>query len=52
MGKGRLYVDERTVDVDVGRLRKSISRAREVNPIRTVRGMVYSFDERFGAVKA
>ncbi len=44
-----VYVDERTVDVHVGRLRKSISRAREVNPIRTVRGMGYSFDERFGA---
>jgi len=47
-----VYVDERTVDVHVGRLRKSISRAREVNPIRTVRGMGYSFDERFGAAVA
>lgn len=47
-----VYVDERTVDVHVGRLRKTISRAREANPIRTVRGMGYSFDERFGALKA
>ncbi len=47
-----VYVDERTVDVHVGRLRKSINRARETNPIRTVRGMGYSFDERFGAVQA
>jgi two-component system phosphate regulon response regulator PhoB len=47
-----VYVDERTVDVHVGRLRKSISRAREVNPIRTVRGMGYSFDERFGAASS
>jgi two-component system, OmpR family, phosphate regulon response regulator PhoB len=47
-----VYVDERTVDVHVGRLRKTISRARESNPIRTVRGMGYSFNERFGAVNA
>ncbi len=43
-----VYVDERTVDVHVGRLRKSLSRGRESDPIRTVRGMGYSFDERFG----
>lgn len=43
-----VYVDERTVDVHVGRLRKSVSRGRETDPIRTVRGMGYSFDERFG----
>jgi two-component system, OmpR family, phosphate regulon response regulator PhoB len=47
-----VYVDERTVDVHVGRLRKSINRARETNPIRTVRGVGYSFDERFGAINA
>jgi two-component system, OmpR family, phosphate regulon response regulator PhoB len=43
-----IYVDERTVDVHVGRLRKSLSRGREPDPVRTVRGMGYSFDERFG----
>src|SRR5260221_12807031 len=43
-----IYVDERTVDVHVGRLRKSLSRGRENDPLRTVRGMGYSFDERFG----
>jgi two-component system, OmpR family, phosphate regulon response regulator PhoB len=43
-----IYVDERTVDVHVGRLRKSLKRGREPDPIRTVRGMGYSFDERFG----
>lgn len=42
------YIDERTVDVHIGRLRKSISRSRERDPIRTVRGMGYAFDERFG----
>lgn len=43
-----VYVDERTVDVHVGRLRKAINRGREKDPIRTVRGSGYAFDERFG----
>jgi two-component system phosphate regulon response regulator PhoB len=41
------YIDERTVDVHVGRLRKALSRGRESDPIRTVRGAGYSFNERF-----
>ena len=41
-------IDERTVDVHVGRLRKALSRAREADPIRTVRGAGYAFDETFG----
>jgi two-component system, OmpR family, phosphate regulon response regulator PhoB len=41
------FVDERTVDVHVGRLRKSLSRGKERDPIRTVRGAGYAFDERF-----
>lgn len=41
-------IDERTVDVHVGRLRKSLSRGREVDPLRTVRGAGYAFDETFG----
>jgi two-component system, OmpR family, phosphate regulon response regulator PhoB len=41
-------VDERTVDVHVGRLRKNLARGREIDPIRTVRGAGYAFDERFG----
>ena len=41
-------IDERTVDVHVGRLRKAIARGRERDPIRTVRGAGYSFDETFG----
>lgn len=44
-----VYVDERTVDVHVGRLRKSINRGRARDPIRTVRGSGYSFDEKFAA---
>jgi two-component system phosphate regulon response regulator PhoB len=42
-----VYIDERTVDVHVGRLRKAINRARRPDPIRTVRGAGYSFDETF-----
>jgi two-component system, OmpR family, phosphate regulon response regulator PhoB len=41
-------IDERTVDVHIGRLRKSLTRGRERDPIRTVRGAGYSFDETFG----
>ena len=42
-------IDERTVDVHIGRLRKAVTRGRERDPIRTVRGAGYSFDETFGA---
>jgi two-component system phosphate regulon response regulator PhoB len=42
-----VYVDERTVDVHVGRLRKAINRGRERDPIRTVRGAGYSLDDKF-----
>ncbi|MBT9292077.1 phosphate regulon transcriptional regulator PhoB [Prosthecodimorpha staleyi] len=45
-----VYVDERTVDVHVGRLRKAINRGREKDPIRTVRGAGYAFDDQFTAV--
>jgi len=38
-------VDERTVDVHVGRLRKAIVRGNEPDPIRTVRGAGYVFDK-------
>jgi two-component system phosphate regulon response regulator PhoB len=41
-------IDERTVDVHIGRLRKALSRGRERDPIRTVRGAGYSFDETYG----
>lgn len=44
-----IYVDERTVDVHVGRLRKAINRGRERDPIRTVRGAGYALDEQFSA---
>ncbi|MBN9052791.1 phosphate regulon transcriptional regulatory protein PhoB [Agrobacterium sp. LC34] len=39
-----LYVDERTVDVHVGRLRKALNFANKPDLIRTVRGAGYSMD--------
>jgi two-component system, OmpR family, phosphate regulon response regulator PhoB len=42
-----VYVDERTVDVHIGRLRKAINRGRLADPIRTVRGAGYAFNEQF-----
>jgi two-component system, OmpR family, phosphate regulon response regulator PhoB len=44
-----VYIDERTVDVHVGRLRKALNRGRESDPIRTVRGGGYAVDERYRA---
>jgi two-component system phosphate regulon response regulator PhoB len=41
-------IDERTVDVHIGRLRKALANGGEDDPIRTVRGSGYSFDETFG----
>lgn len=40
-----VYVDERTVDVHIGRLRKALNRGKEKDPIRTVRGAGYSMSE-------
>jgi two-component system phosphate regulon response regulator PhoB len=41
-------IDDRTVDVHVGRLRKGLNGADERDPIRTVRGAGYAFDETYG----
>lgn len=43
-------IDERTVDVHVGRLRKAINLSSERDPIRTVRGTGYAFDETFAQI--
>jgi two-component system phosphate regulon response regulator PhoB len=43
-----VYIDERTVDVHVGRLRKALNHGHATDPIRTVRGAGYSLDDRFG----
>jgi two-component system, OmpR family, phosphate regulon response regulator PhoB len=42
-----VYVEARTVDVHVGRLRKALNQWGEKDPIRTVRSAGYSFDETF-----
>ena len=42
-----VYVDERTVDVHIGRLRKAINRGKAKDPIRTVRGAGYAFNDQF-----
>ena len=45
-----IYIDERTVDVHVGRLRKALNRGHNSDPIRTVRGAGYALDDRFGKI--
>ena len=42
-----VYLDERTVDVHVGRLRRAVHRDGVADPIRTVRGAGYAFDETY-----
>ena len=40
------YIDERTVDVHIGRLRKALTRGKEKKLIRTVRGAGYALGSR------
>ena len=47
-----VYVEARTVDVHVGRLRKALNRRGENDPIRTVRAAGYALDETYGALNA
>src|SRR5689334_3981369 len=46
-----IYIDERTVDVHIGRLRKLFNSGREQDPIRTVRGAGYALNDRFAKVE-
>ena len=39
-----VYVEARTVDVHIGRLRKALNGDRDADPIRTVRSAGYSLD--------
>jgi two-component system phosphate regulon response regulator PhoB len=41
-------IEERTIDVEIGRIRGAMIRGNEADPIRTVRGNGYAFDETFG----
>ena len=47
-----VYVEARTVDVHVGRLRKALNGRGERDPIRTVRATGYALDETYGAAAA
>ena len=42
-----VYVENRTVDVHVGRLRKALNQPGEKDPIRTVRATGYALDETY-----
>jgi len=44
-----VYVEARTVDVHVGRLRKALNENEERDPIRTVRSAGYALDETYAA---
>lgn len=44
-----VYVEARTVDVHVGRLRKALNRRGDRDPIRTVRAAGYALDETYGS---
>jgi two-component system, OmpR family, phosphate regulon response regulator PhoB len=46
-----VYIDERTVDVHIGRLRKALNRGHATDPIRTVRGAGYALNDHFGRAK-
>ena len=41
-----IYVDERTVDVHIGRLRKALNAGQKSNIIRTIRGVGYALDDK------
>jgi two-component system phosphate regulon response regulator PhoB len=42
-----VYIDERTVDVHIGRLRRALNQGHEPDPIRTVRGSGYALDDHY-----
>jgi two-component system, OmpR family, phosphate regulon response regulator PhoB len=44
-----VYVEIRTVDVHIGRLRKALNRRGDRDPIRTVRSSGYALDETYAA---
>ncbi len=46
LGKQEPPVDERTVDVWIGRLRRALRNAGAGNPLRTVRSLGYVFDQQ------
>jgi len=47
-----VYVEDRTVDVHVGRLRKALNDPGEKDPIRTVRSAGYALDETYSTKRS
>jgi two-component system phosphate regulon response regulator PhoB len=47
-----VYVEARTVDVHIGRLRKALNVPGATDPIRTVRSAGYALDESFKPMAA
>ena len=42
-----IYVEERTVDVHIGRLRRAINKGKEIDPLRTVRSSGYALNDKY-----
>lgn len=49
LGRHGAHIDDRTVDVYIGRLRAALNRRGDRDPLRTVRGAGYAFDDRYTA---
>ena len=48
MAWGReIYVEERTVDVHIGRLRRAINKGKKIDPLRTVRSSGYALNDKY-----
>ena len=45
-------VDERTIDVSIGRIRDALKHKVRVDPIRTIRSVGYAFNEKFGEISS
>ena len=45
-------VDERTIDVSIGRIRDALKHKVSVDPIRTIRSVGYAFNEKFGEISS
>ncbi len=47
-----VFIEERTVDVHIRRLRKTLANFGRENAVQTIRGFGYRFSERTGAYSA
>ena len=46
------FIDDRTIDVTIGRIRSSLRHKVSVDPVRTIRGIGYAFNDRFDQIKS